>query len=178
MDKRPLTALAFGALAGAVIGGFIAGLNYMVWLADLQHRDNITLFTGEVEYLYHVGKAAAVGAAYGVFGGLYGAIGGVLGGFGSAKARMVTVGILGAAVMAAVSAFVVFFVLSGFRVVDVVINGYLGVAIFTMCGWAAGVVVSAHVADTDQPRPRLRRRWGVRTALRVARSRSKGARDA
>ncbi|MEV4000749.1 hypothetical protein [Actinomadura sp. NPDC049753] len=149
MIKPQLVSNAVGALAGAILGGVIEGLNFAVFLAD-HHRTGADPFeSGDFGYL-------ALKAGLGAIAGVIGAVGGVFlstyDGPETPRGRKLAIRIAGGIVIAAVAGCLVCVVVAASGGAAVPITGSLGagalssnlgIVLTTISGMAAGVVVGA-----------------------------------
>ena len=153
MIKRRSISTAMGALAGAILGGIIEGLNFAVFLVD-HHRGGTAPFeSGDIGYL-------ALKAIVSISAGIIGAAGGVFfitpDGPETPGGRKLLIRIAGGFVIAAVAGCLVCVALAACGVAVVPITGSLGagelssdlgIVLTTLCGIAAGLVVGAVRAD-------------------------------
>lgn len=147
MIKPQLVSNAVGALAGAILGGVIEGLNFAVFLAD-HHRTGADPFeSGDFDYL-------ALKAIVSIIGGVIGAVGGVFlstyDGPETPGGRKLFIRISAGIVIAAVAGCVVCVVVAASGGAAVPITGSLGagalssnlgIILTTISGMAAGGVV-------------------------------------
>ncbi|MEU8303479.1 hypothetical protein AB0C84_07935 [Actinomadura sp. NPDC048955] len=149
-NRRRLISLVMGALAGALVGGFIEVMDYAVLLADLHHRYGIDPFeAGNPAFLVY---KAVLGACIGVITGAGGAYCSAFVGIESARMRKNVFRIALGTVIAGVAAAVACVALAASGVAVITLPGpiggdtlvsSLGNLIISTCGVAAGVVVGA-----------------------------------
>ncbi|NDU72741.1 hypothetical protein GWI34_08875 [Actinomadura sp. DSM 109109] len=153
MNRHQWVSTAVGALAGAILGSIIEGLNFAVFLADPQRTGTDPFESGDFGYL-------ALRASVAVTIGVIGAVGGVLLSIGDGPEtpgnRRLLAYIAGGIAVAAVVGCAVCAVLAASGAAVVPITGSLGAGalssglgciLITLCGMAAGVVVGAVRAD-------------------------------
>ncbi|MEU4828620.1 hypothetical protein AB0H37_42800 [Actinomadura sp. NPDC023710] len=153
MIKRQSISTATGAVAGAILGGIIEGLNFAVFLVDYHRGGTDPFESGDIGYL-------ALKAIVSISVGIIGAVGGVFlstyDGPETPGGRKLLIRIAGGFVIAAVAGCLVCVALAACGVAVVPITGSLGVGelssdlgivLTALCGIAAGLVVGAVRAD-------------------------------